>query len=740
MRITIFGSCRQDSLYDRYDVTHIRNDLTYPHYSKEVLQAARFCAGESVLSPFQTPYAFRSGILDQKVLRPATFRAAFDSTDLFLVEIASRLEYTYGSAYVHHILTDPQYGFHDISNIRVRRQSDEEIERDLCDLKALFDAHRKPWAVITHISTRPAGERQTLVDLLKDLCFKHGIPCFDPAAALSAEEQATAFQAGEQVLAHYSRAGHAAIGAHYARFIDTLFEVQVNLKSLTVYAAAAPKRRVGSNGDGGYVIVPGLTYDALFSAGVSDNVDFEIDLLDTGTAGAGVRCHAFDGTVEGLPERGRNDARIVFHKKNIGPVNTTNVTNLHEEIAPFRNIFLKMDIETFEFRWLHSLTRSQLLKFKQIVLEIHFPFTLHSHAGLDVQIPVYGACGKLGALRKLAETHHLIHLHGNNCCGTTVFEGVVVPNVFECTYVRKDVVDVAGLSMDPVPHPTLDFKNTPATEIELRHAPFAHKAVVHTWVQHAANRPGEFWGLGDMLRGTVGLYKLKAAGLFDELAVDLSLHPVGAHLETPTHRFSADVAAQGSGGGGGVPFYLTEELEPHLRSRGCGVSIFSTNCSPAALAGGVDDECAAFVRRHLRPNPALATALAEVKELLPADYTILHIRAGDEALLADGSGAVVPQSLVDRVLSNAVVGRDVFVTDSAALKTAVHAACPALHILDTTPAHIGTSSNATAVFDTLLEFFVIAGAARIRTWSSYSWVSGFVHMPSLLYNIPLSIL
>ena len=728
MRITVFGSCRQDSLYGHYDVTHIRNDLTYPHYSKEVLQAAQFCAGISRLSPFQTVYAFRSGILGQKVLRADDFRAAFDSTDVFVVEIASRLEYTYGSAHVHHILTEPQYGFHDISGIRVRRQTDEEIEQDLCALKALFASKGKPWAVITHISTRASGERQGLVDLLKDLCFKHGIPCFDPATALSVAERATAFEAGERVLAHYTPAGHAAMRGHYARFIDSLLEVQRGIDHLTVYAPASHKCRVGSNGDGGYVIVPGLCYDALFSAGISDNVDFEIDFMDSN--GGALQCHAFDGTVEGLPSRGRDDRRIVFHKKNIGPVNGAGVTNLHEEIAPFKDVFLKMDIETFEFRWIHSLTKSQLLKFKQIVLEIHFPFTIHSHAGLDVQIPV---CGKMDALRKLSATHHLVHLHGNNCCGTTLYEGVVVPNVFECTYVRKDAVAAAGLSIEAVPGP-LDFKNTSAEEIVLRHRPFAHKAVVHTWVQHARNRAGEFWGLGDMLRGTVGLYKLMKRGVFDELVVDMSLHPVGAHVETPPHRFSEAVAAAAAAGGDGIPFYLTEELEPLLSSQG-GVHLFSANCSPAALEGGIDAECAAFVRRHLQPRPALAAGLASVKARLPAGYTILHVRVGDDALLYSAPAAA---RVVAHVVAHANVETDVFMTDSAALKTAVHAACPALHVLETTPAHLGNPSSSSAVFDTLLEFFLIAGATRIRTWSSYSWVSGFVRMPSLLYNIPLT--
>ena len=40
MKITIFGSCRQDSLYsnEKYEITKIQNDISFPHYTKEILE------------------------------------------------------------------------------------------------------------------------------------------------------------------------------------------------------------------------------------------------------------------------------------------------------------------------------------------------------------------------------------------------------------------------------------------------------------------------------------------------------------------------------------------------------------------------------------------------------------------------------------------------------------------------------------------------------------------------------
>ena len=67
-----------------------------------------------------------------------------------------------------------------------------------------------------------------------------------------------------------------------------------------------------------------------------------------------------------------------------------------------------------------------MLKFKQIVIEFHDPFIKYRY---DI-------------LEKLSETHFLVHLHGNNHVSVNYqkkLEGFIgIPDVFECTYIRKD--------------------------------------------------------------------------------------------------------------------------------------------------------------------------------------------------------------------------------------------------------------------------------------------------------------
>lgn len=219
MRITVFGSCRQQTLYNYYQCTSIRDGLTYPHYSKEVVQAIEFCKGVSTIVPGLTQFLFRSGILDKKILSPESFRSEFDATDLFVIEIASRISYEYAGFYAHHILTEPQYGFKHAQDVVQRDLSDTEIEQDLLRMKQLVSPKRM--MIVSHIYSRKTGKRYELVQLLRMLCAKHDIPFFDPVEQIGACDQANVY-VKEDRLAHYSDLGHAMIGKKYKEFIDRL--------------------------------------------------------------------------------------------------------------------------------------------------------------------------------------------------------------------------------------------------------------------------------------------------------------------------------------------------------------------------------------------------------------------------------------------------------------------------------------------------------------------------------------
>ena len=153
------------------------------------------------------------------------------------------------------------------------------------------------------------------------------------------------------------------------------------------------------------------------------------------------------------------NVRIKFIKKFLGKMESSTTTNLRGFFENCQNILMKLDIEGGENELFKSFSDSDLLKIKQLVIEFHSSHQKH--------IPT-----------RLAKTHNLVHFHANNYSHVDVVDGLVIPNVFECTYLRKDLFDNKNISLNnvPIPDPEFDQKNNPnAPEITLNCPPYCHK-------------------------------------------------------------------------------------------------------------------------------------------------------------------------------------------------------------------------------------------------------------------------
>ena len=214
----------------------------------------------------------------------------------------------------------------------------------------------------------------------------------------------------------------------------------MNPSVLTVFKSPFEKKRLGKDYDGGYIIaeIPNIKYSTLLAGGIDVDISFEEDFINKYPTD---NAYAFDGTIEKLP---KENSKLTFIKKNIGFNNDKQNTNLHDIIDANDCILVKMDIEGGEIPWIKSLSDKQMNKFEQIVMEFHNPFT---HTEIDV-------------FDKINKNHYLIHFHGNNCCGTRNHNGVIIPNVFECTYVRKDLITFSEVDYQTYPILKLDTPNS----------------------------------------------------------------------------------------------------------------------------------------------------------------------------------------------------------------------------------------------------------------------------------------
>lgn len=224
----------------------------------------------------------------------------------------------------------------------------------------------------------------------------------------------------------------------------------MNNHPYTVYQSEYPLIRIGNNFDGGYVIsdIPIIKYSKLISAGIGGNITFEKQFNQKYKT----YCHAFDGTINYFPESAEG---ITWHKENVGYKQNQN--NLENYIKDSKNIFLKMDIEGSEWDWFYNIPEYLLNNISQMVVEFH--------------IPHYN-----NILEKIKRTHTLIHIHGNNFGGkniVTEFQGAIIPNLVETTWIKTDLLFELKLNSKPLPIFGLDYPNIKInTDYTLNYPPF----------------------------------------------------------------------------------------------------------------------------------------------------------------------------------------------------------------------------------------------------------------------------
>lgn len=219
---------------------------------------------------------------------------------------------------------------------------------------------------------------------------------------------------------------------YYSNDTSTNEQIESALKILVPKPCGHELVRIGSAGDGGYLVPDDLQdIEALFSPGVNNFKDFE-DFLVNKYKIKSFMCD-FTSDVKKL-RTPIIDGMQFFEKKWLDVNNENNCINLNDWVlnnaSLDSDLMLQMDIEGAEYRNILYAKNSILKRFRIIVIEFHGLRHLKSDSFLNgVFYPV---------LEKLNSDFICVHAHPNNCCGETVYENWTVPNVMEFTLLRKD--------------------------------------------------------------------------------------------------------------------------------------------------------------------------------------------------------------------------------------------------------------------------------------------------------------
>lgn len=213
--------------------------------------------------------------------------------------------------------------------------------------------------------------------------------------------------------------------------------------------------RIGPAGDGGYLVPNDLeNLAACFSPGVDMESGFELML-----ARMGIPVFMADATVA---EPAAHHPLFFFTPKFIGAVESSDTITLDSWIAASiartecRDLILQMDIEGTEWEVLLNASPEVLRRFRIMVVEMHDLDDLWSR-------PVFALYSRV--IRRLLNTHAVVHVHPNNNDGAVRVRGLTLPRSLEVTLLRHDRIKRRS-PVAHLPHP-LDTPNVEGPSLEL---------------------------------------------------------------------------------------------------------------------------------------------------------------------------------------------------------------------------------------------------------------------------------
>ncbi len=160
------------------------------------------------------------------------------------------------------------------------------------------------------------------------------------------------------------------------------------------------------------------------SVGIGGDVSWDLAIAERG-----IDVYQYDHTIHAPPA---SHPRFHFHSIGIGSGDSSDsrfrsLQQIVGDVPLDGDLVLKMDVEGAEWATLAKARNQVIERFSQIVIEVHGPLAGKTADRLHNQ----------RVLRRLRRTHQVVHVHANNYAPVESFEGILIPNVIEISYLRR---------------------------------------------------------------------------------------------------------------------------------------------------------------------------------------------------------------------------------------------------------------------------------------------------------------
>ena len=206
-------------------------------------------------------------------------------------------------------------------------------------------------------------------------------------------------------------------------------EIEILLNRLRPIQNGHDLIRIGNSQDGGYL----LPYDLegvsrCLSAGCDLNWTFEKSLYSQFRIASSI-IDSIDKKPSDLSAEHEFIPKWIGKKNDFETITFESWLDSEYDSNP-GDLILQMDIEGFEWQALLDIAPEKLIRFRIISIELHSTQNLRNRKLFDqIYSPV---------IDKLLAYFDVIHLHPNNCCGSSQYGRLNFPNIFELTLHRKE--------------------------------------------------------------------------------------------------------------------------------------------------------------------------------------------------------------------------------------------------------------------------------------------------------------
>ena len=255
------------------------------------------------------------------------------------------------------------------------------------------------------------------------------------------------------------------------------------------------------------------------------------------------------------------------------------------------------------------------------------------------------------------------------------------------------------------------------------------KTVVHAWTQGASNLPqtarANYWGIGDLLRGSNVLFEI-CKEIDADYVLDISSHPIGAlfagsQTDRSTERSVPFHAFKNFDDGKSLVKSLLD-VDDRIIINTNGGPTWPEQSSPAWKE---------LIKQAFCPTPEFE---ADLSGFIPkAPYSVMHFRLGDKTLVQKKSIAV---DEAISIFSNNSDRNKVVISDSEQLKARLRLVDHDAYISEARTVHTGLAAGGPELSQTMADFFLISRATSVETYSAYPWPSGFIVAACRIYDVP----